>query len=95
MSQNNKTLTVTKKSNVLDKIPPRGPKGASGASTGNNSTSPSNNNSSSNSSSSNNNNAQSAAVQPVSSSDYKQMDLYTMCISHLAAGRTRLHGRRA
>lgn len=67
MSQsNNKTLTVTKKSNVLDKIPPRGPKGASGgSSTGTNSTSPSNNNSSSNSSSSNNNNVQAAAVQPV------------------------------
>lgn len=39
---NSKTLTVSKKSNVLDKIPPRGPKG--GASPNNSSASINNNN---------------------------------------------------
>lgn len=46
-SSNAKTLTVSKKSNVLDKIPPRGPKGAT---------------QNSNASNNNNNNTSSASV---------------------------------
>lgn len=45
-SQTGKTLTVSKKSNVLDKIPPRGPKTAAATSPNNQSNSNNNNSSS-------------------------------------------------